>query len=230
MNMRLKTLILLLTIATACGSDDDETSCTPIWEVEINNPNAQVSVRNGKLHLFIPDPQTDKDVRLIQRQADYHPPGSFGTYVYFENLNNQATGTNDFDMELRVSYAYTYAPNDIIASMAIGKYGYRTKAGSYSQLFELDGPTSGYFSFGGSGSTYSVSGETDVSAGQLQRGNQPVSELQPDPKIYYMDFGVNEFVRFGRSESIEVDITNVTIAGGEFKADEFNCNSLVILE
>ena len=58
--------------------------------------------------------------------------------------------------------------------------------------------------------------------------SHPIDEIQPDPKTYYLDFGINEYQQFGKSESIEVEITNITIAGGEFQADEFDCNSLML--
>lgn len=225
----LLTLLLSGLLFAGCGSKDPEPSCADLWEIEINNPDAIVEVRDGSLHFEIENPQTDHDVRLIQRQHEYHPPGSIGIFVYFENMENVATGSNDFDMELKASYAYDYDPDNIIASIGVGKFGIRVNSDKYYQAFSYDGPSSGYMSLGGSGEVFSIGGDTDVSE-KLSRANNPISTIQADPMIFYLDFGINEYAQFGKSTSIKVDVTEVRFTkgtgDGEFANDTFDCNSL----
>ncbi len=207
----------------ACSAENEPTKkCVGIWEVELLHEGANAEVVNGRLQLRIQDPQTDHDIRLIQRQTDYHTPAHLGVYVYFENFDSETTGANNFDMQLKTWYAYNYSPTILLAGVTTGTFGVRAEANNI-KYYGYDGEAPDHVQFGGSGQNISFAGVS---------GTFTIPAIQPDPKTIYIDFGVNQNTGTGRSSYIAVDITEVSfnkeVGKDELLNDTFDCNSLTI--
>lgn len=224
--MRFIVTIFIASLLLGCTQQEEPTiRCVGIWEVELLHSGATAEVVDGVLKLRVTNPQTDHDIRLTQRQKDYNRPGHFGVTIPFENMNNEFTGSNEFDMQLKAWYAYNYAPDDELASLSKGKFGGRGTANHVTyQIFDNDKPSSGILKFGGSDKLVSLGGGF---------GSVPVPTILPDPKTLYIDFGVRQNTGTGKSSYIEVDIKEVTFARGtgvtgkdEMINDFFDCNSL----
>lgn len=216
----MKRLIIFLfaPFILACGSDDPTIMCVGIWEVELLHDGATAEVVDGVLQLRVQNPKTDHDIRLIQRQTDYHTPGHLGIYVYFKNFDSETTGANNFDMQLTSWYAYNYSPNDILAALSIGTFGVRAVTNNITYNgFQ----TPEFLRFGGSNQSI---GFTGIS------GTFTIPAIQPDPKTLYLDFGVKQTTGTGKSSYIAVDITEVSFSKSgemdELVNDTFDCNSL----
>jgi len=102
-------LIVILFIGTfiSCVVEDTPSLNCGKWDVEINNPDATVTVENGVLIVDIQNPKSKKDVRLIQRQTENenHPEISIGITL----LDFQWTGVNggaSRDSQISASVAY----------------------------------------------------------------------------------------------------------------------------
>lgn len=214
-------LAALLILMLSCSSDDEaRIKCVGIWEIELLHDGASAEIVDGKLRLRIENPQTDHDIRLTQRQTDYHNSRHLGIYVYFENMENvRASGKNDFDMALNAWYAYNYAPEDEIAGLSIGKFGVRGRANGV--VYQGHSPDVKFLSFGGSKESISFTGVS---------GTFKIPLIQPDPKTLYLDFGIVQNTGTGKSSLIEVDITEVQFGQpdgmDELLNDKFDCNSL----
>ncbi len=211
-------IFLLIPLIWACGKDDPTVKCMGIWEVELLHEGATAEVVDGKLQLRVENPQTDHDIRLIQRQTDYHVPGHLGIYVYCENFDSETTGNNNFDMQLKSWYAYGYSPDQLLAGLAIGTFGVRAQANgiTYEGYQQPD-----FLRFGGSNESISFTGIS---------GTFTIPTIQSDAKILYIDFGVARSSGTGNSSRIAVDISEVSFSndGGkdELLNDTFDCNSL----
>lgn len=213
-------MLFALISTFGCGADEPTTKCVGIWEVEFLHDGATAEIVDGKLQLRIDNPQTDHDIRLIQRQTDYHVPGHLGAYVYFENFDSETTGANNFDMQLKAWFAYNYAPETVIVSHSTGTYGVRAVANGVTYI--NSGVPHGFITFGGSGTQISFNGID---------GTITIPEIQTDAKTFYIDFGVRQNTGTGKSSYISVDIPEVSFSNNigkdEFLNDSFGCNSLI---
>lgn len=224
--MRLIITVCIAFLLFGCVKVEEPTKkCVGIWEIELLHSGATAEVVDGVLRLRVNNPTTDHDIRLIQRQTDYHQPGHIGITMPFENMSNEFTGSNEFDMQLKAWYAYNHAPDNELASLSKGKFGGRATANHVTyQLFVNDKPSSGILKFGGSDKSVSFGGGI---------ASAPVPEILGDPKTLFIDFGVRQNTGTGKSSYIEVDIKEVTFATGtgitgmdEMLNDYFDCNSL----
>lgn len=224
--MRFSATVIIALLFLGCTKEDESIrQCLGIWEIELLHSGATAEVVNGVLRLRVTNPTTDHDIRLIQRQTDYHQPGHIGITMPFENMNNEFTGSNEFDMQLKAWYAYNHAPDDELASLSKGKFGGRATANGVTyQLFNDDKPSSGILKFGGSAQSISFGGGISSAS---------VPTILGDPKTLYIDFGVRQNTGTGKSSYIEVDIKEVTFETGvgvkgkdEMLNDFFECNSL----
>ena len=241
--MKLILRLLLLSVSsfwvTSCAEEGTEISCGK-WNVEINNPDATARVENGKLIVDIENPESDKDVRLIQTQDPSVNTPDVALSIAIAEFSSQGVGGRaSRDAQISASFAYEAAPNTKIIESIYGADRSAFRVGNEEVFYRMEGngrvPDELIFSAVGSQAAY-------------ERGSQtfPISATSIAPKVIYVDFGINpSFTRQSPTQSIhfEVDLIifekytdnkrpmqlvsgyNATNYG--FFQDSFDCNSLI---
>ncbi len=226
--------IAAMLLFSACVKEQDLTPVCAKWQVEINNPEATVSFENGYLIIEIPNPKTEKDVRLIQYQDESFTSSKGGTYVQGGITEILPTETNSFSPHIKASFAYQAKPDDFFVSTAVGFYG---KRGYYNGKEVYTNLNGGALEFFGEGTMLKFEQSSSPNS------TVEVSSISAEPKIYYLDFGINPFwTRSIPVEFIRIELDHVFFGDhvGEgvalsgswaeetfgFKNDVFDCNSI----
>ncbi|GAB3327304.1 hypothetical protein GCM10027429_00980 [Marivirga atlantica] len=228
----------LALVLYSCGGElaplDPEEECIKTWTVEINNPEASVSIENGILIVDIQNPKTPQDVRLIQLQDENSLIGEVGIGITVNALETVPQRSTTSDAHIKASFAYQQNPDQLFLSKVYGQYGSR----GYSMGKEVyRNYSTDYFAFYASGTEAKFN---------TSRGSTPYAEIplvSSAQKLCYLDFGINPSFSNGEpTQSIhaEIDIVafgdyteeGVKLVSGYnrvqygFRVDTFFCNTL----
>nr|WKN38810.1 hypothetical protein K4G66_08850 [Tunicatimonas sp. TK19036] len=224
---------LLITLYSCKDEDDTSASCGK-WEVEINNPDATVSIENGSLIVNIPNPKTFKDVRLIQHQAKDQQYSQVGLWLNARIDAEPIELGNTVMAEIRASFGYEVANGASFIGKSVTSEGWYKGFVNDRQAWHSQ---TGSFIFYAKG--------TEAKFEENHNFNPvEIPMVSAAPKVLYLDFGVDpsvahlnpiaslhaevELIQFGDYTphgSIYKHGQNQEYLG--FKLDQFDCNSLI---
>lgn len=232
----IKIIVLFAVIATlsSCVKEDERTPACGKWEVEINNPEATVKVENGRLIVDIPNPQSSKDVRLIQRQSTDYTSAEIGAWVDIRSFDVVGVDKPSFDAQITSSFAYALQPEQSFIALSTGNY---RKRGFYNgvEVYTDDKKFTN--------SMHGKAGTIQFEVSHAYNAVQTVSPISASAKLYYLDFGIDPaLTRNNPTASIHAEVEQVVFGAYVdsqrepldgfldevlgFKLDFFDCNSL----
>ncbi|MEZ4945599.1 MAG: hypothetical protein R2804_08735 [Cyclobacteriaceae bacterium] len=237
----LSIFILFLSTLFSCVEEDVPGINCGKWEVEINNPDATVTVENGFLIVDIENPKSKNDVRLIQRQtnSDNYPDIAIGIDIEKFQWTGVDGGASR-DAQISASVAYKTSPDSPILTSVYGA----DKSTFYVEGSEVFSRMQG---FGRVPNEVLFFAKGEAAAFERDARTFPMTLLSVAPKVVYVDFGIDPFItRQNPTQSIhyEIDIikfeqyTNtqnqiVMVTGTKngdknygLAHDTFECNSL----
>jgi len=231
-------LIACSFLLASCGAElaplDPEPECIKTWTVEINNPEATVTIENGRLIVDIQNPKTPQDVRLVQVQDESSLTGEIGIGVEVMVFETVPVHQTLADAHVKASFAYQQNPDQPFLSKVKSQYGSR----GYSMGMEV------YRNFSSDSFSFYASGtEAKFNKASGATPFHEIPQVLSAAKICYLDFGINPlFSNSTPTQSIHVEIDivafgdhtggNVSLVTGYnkiqygFRVDEFFCNTL----
>lgn len=241
---KMKNLLIYLFILSAFISCVDEdapgTDCVK-WEVEINNPDATVTVENGFLIVDIKNPKSKNDVRLIQRQSDDVNRNEIAIGITLTDFQwTGVAGGASRDAQISASVAYKASPDSPILTSVYGadKSTFFVEGKEVFSRMQGAGRVPNEVLFFAKG---------EVAAFERDARTFPVTLLSIAPKVVYVDFGIDPLItRQFPTQSIhyEIDIikfdqytgtqNQIVMVSGTKNGDKnyglahdtFECNSL----
>lgn len=231
-----------LLLLSACVKEQDLTPECGKWQVEINNPEATVTIENGLLIVDIPNPTSATDVRLIQRQDASVNDGEIGMAVDIEELSWEGIeGRATYDPQISISSAYVSSPDQPFI---------RATYNGFKNTYYIAG-TEVFSRQDGNGRLpnelmFYTSGEV----AEFERDSRqfPTSLISAAQKLIYLDFGIDPGSRPTNTQSMHVEIdlvifgdytefisqssglvlqTDYNPTEYGFAQDPFDCNSLI---
>ncbi|HCX22061.1 MAG: hypothetical protein CMB80_19400 [Flammeovirgaceae bacterium] len=227
-------------LLNSCVEEKDMTPDCGKWEVEINNPEATVNIENGLLIIDIPNPETAKDVRMIQRQAPDVNDGEIAMAVDIENLSWEGIeGRATYDPQISISSAYVASPDQPILRATYNGFKNVYYVNGSEVFSRQEGRYPNELMFYASGEIVEFERDSRQFATSL------ISAAQ---KLVYLDFGIEPSARPTNTASMHVEIdlvifgdytkfisqsTGLVLVTGYnptkygFYHDPFECNSLI---
>ncbi len=238
--MLLCVAFLLLTLQSCVDEKDISVDCQK-WQVEINNPEATVTIDNGYLIVDIPNPVSATDVRLIQRQDPSVKDGEIGMAVDIEELSWEGIdGRATYDPQIGISSAYASSPDiPFIRSTYNGfRNVYYVNGVQVFSKQDGNGRLPNQLMFYASG---------EIAEFERDSRQFPTNLISAAQKITYLDFGIEPGSRPTNTQSMHVEIDLVffgdytefisqssglvivtgSTTGYGFLHDPFDCNSLI---
>ncbi|WP_421871997.1 hypothetical protein [Marinoscillum sp.] len=235
----MKFIVVALTIAalitlSSCVKEDDRTPDCTKWEVEVNNPEATVKVKDGRLIVDIPNPTSFKDVRLIQVQEDGELHAVVGSW--FNGTIDAISATDQKAYaEMRFSFGYQANAGTTFIGLAVDSDGNRKGYVNERRVYSsIAGPN-----------FYYAEGTSAIFEPNHEINPLEIPQVSAAAKVFYMDFGVDpalsrvnpiasihaelDFVRMGDRVLTPFDISERSedqMKDLGFQWDDFVCNSL----
>ena len=234
--------IATMVLLSACVKEQDLTPVCAKWQVEINNPEATVTIDNGYLIVDIPNPVGATDVRLIQQQDPSVNDGEIGMAVDIEDLSWEGIeGRATYDPQISISSAYVSSPDQpfIRATYNGFKNVYYVAGTEVFSRQEGNGRFPNELMFYASG---------EIAEFERDSRQFSTSLISAARKFIYLDFGIEPGSRPTATQSMHVEIdlvifgdytTFISQSSGlvlvtgynptqyGFAHDPFDCNSLI---
>lgn len=235
-------MLVLPILLCGCVKEDVRTPDCSKWQVEINNPEATVTIADGYLMVDIPNPVSATDVRLIQRQDPSVNDGEIGMAVDIEDLSWEAIeGGASFDPQISISSAYASSPDQpfIRATYNGFKNVYYVAGKEVFSRQDGNGRFPNELMFYASGEVAEFERDSRqfptnlISAAQkfiyldfgIEPGARPTATLSMHVAIDLVIFG--DYTEFISQSSGLVLVTGYNPTEYGFAHDPFECNSLI---
>lgn len=199
----LVTIVLVAISLTACVEEDNLVPDCSKWQVEINNPEATVVVQNGRLIIDIPNPQSDRDVRIFQIQPSGVNDPEIAIGVDIANFQWESLKGLSRDTQIKASMAYEANPDNLILESIYGadKSTYRVEGKEIFSRLASHGRLPNEVLFYASG---------EIAAFERDDRTFPVSLVSVAPKVVALDFGINSsLTRQSPTASIHIELEQV---------------------